>query len=73
MEMIRALSIPLGIFMLVVITIFAIIGICDTYGEYKFLKMQIFRSSTTKEKAYWEKMLKRLWLKKIPLVNWFMR
>ena len=56
-----------------ILSVALVLSICALAGCGNDPVDQTTGSSTPKEKAYWEKALKRFWLKKIPFVDWFMR
>ena len=42
-------------------------------NTYKYIQMEINRSYTQEEYDYWKNEMKRLYLKNIPVIRWFIK
>lgn len=63
-----------GIMFLIFALIFIIISACAVISfknERDYIKMEIERSTSEKELSYWNKELKKLYLRKIPIFGMF--
>ena len=72
MEFIRTISVPLSIFGLIIFTLYAIKWLTEFFQEQRYLKTQIIRCGNTAEKKRLEKLLRRFYISKIPIVGYIL-
>ena len=73
MEFIRTISVPLSAFGLIMFTLYAIKWLIEFFQEQRYLKIQIARCGNIKERKRLEKLLRRFYISKIPVIGFIMR
>ena len=73
MEFIRTISVPLSIFGWIMFTLYSIKWLVEFFQEQRYLKTQIARCGNTKERKQLEKILRRFYLTKIPVIGFILR
>ena len=66
----------MGIGILVLVIIFVLYLNCEIVSplleKRRYLKMEIHRACSEHERHHWQKELRKLYLKSIPVVRWFL-
>ena len=69
MEFFKAIAWPLGVFLGLVFVLYSIKWLNEFFLEQRYLKTQIARSGNPQEKRRWERVLRRFYIRKIPVIG----